>query len=347
MTVTAQPPLQDGVIEEARERQRRRRLRALAAVALATGVAALAWELGGGSSKAAPQSHQASAGRAFDASEVGPRAFNVRLYPSTYVGVAGWCEQLEEHGALVGGSACGAVPTTSVPFTMIYGFGGGDSAETTTVAVTIPEVASVRVNGVRSVTPVAVPGLPYGLRAVRVVTSRAERLPPAMKKAVRREGIVLVAFDAQGRRLPDGPIFASQRQARVLSWRSPRPPARGSCQLKVKGMPSLVARAGGVATDIRPFPGDLVGQAFLPCAETRYTLRGEPVRALAVLNAADPSAPVAELPNFRPVANAPGFFAQGSLTATREGKLWLMVGQGRGRTQDIAVLRHLRASVEP
>ena len=349
MAVTAPhqppPPVQDGVIEEARRRQHRRRLRGLAAVALAVAVAAFAWMLGGASSKASPRSHRAGGALAIDASVVRQPGFNVRLYPSTRVGEAGWCEQLEEHGALVGGGPCGAVPTTAVPFTMIYGFSDGNSTYSTTIAVTIPEVASIIVNGVRRVTPVLVPGLPYGLRAARIVTAKSEPLTPAMRRAVRREGTVLVAFNAQGRRLPKGPIFASHRQARVLSWRYPHPPARGTCRLAVKGMPELIARGGRVAADIRPFPGHLVGQAFLPCAETVYGLHGVPVRALIMLNAADPSAAAGELPNFNPAPHAPGFLAQGSLTAARDGSFWLMVGHGASRAQDIEVLRHLTASV--
>lgn len=168
-----------------------------------------------------------------------------------------------------------------------------------------------------------------------------------MKQAVHREGTVLVAFNAQRQRIPKGRIYASHRQARVRSWRYPSRPASGSCQLAVKGMPDLLARAGKVATDIRPFPGTLIGQAFLPCVETDYSLHGEPIRALVMLNAGDPSAPAAELPNFTRVPQAPGFYAQGSLTATRDGSFWLMVGQGSSRAQDIEVLRHLTATVRP
>jgi hypothetical protein len=350
MSVTARaqpaPQIEDGVIEEARRRQRRRRVRGAVAVTLAALLIALVWVLGGGSSsKATPQAHDGSGAHAVDASDIGRPTFNVRLFPMTSVGEAGWCEQAEEHGALAGGSACGAVPTASVPFTMVYGFGEGGSGRSTTFAVSIPEVASILVNGTRRVTPVAVPGLPYGLRAARIVTSKREPLTPATKLAARREGVVLVAFDAQGRRIPKGPVFASQRQAQVRSWRYPQTPARGSCQLAVKSMPGLVAHAGKVATDVRPFPGSIVGQAFLPCVETQYSLRGEPVRALVMLNAANPSGPAGELPSFKPVPHAPGFLEQGSLTAVRDGKLWLLVEQGSSRAQDIDVLRHLKATV--
>jgi hypothetical protein len=348
MAVTAppQPPsqIEDSVIEEAHRRKHRRRMRQAAALMIVAGVAVAAWMLAGGSSSTGSPTQQANGGRAVDASDLQPSDFNVRLYPATTVGEAGWCEVREEDGK-VGGSACGGAPTAAMPFLMVMGSGEEKSPITTTVAVTIPAVASIEVNGRQRALPIAVPGLPYGLRAARIVTSRKEALAPSMKQAVRREGPVLVAFDAQGQRIPDGRRYATYRQARVLSWRYPSRPAKGSCQLTVKGMPGLLARAGAVAFDIRPFPGTLVGQAFLPCVETKYSLSGEPIRALVMLNAGNPSAPAAELPNFKPVAHAPGFYAQGSLTATRYGHAWLMVGQGASRAQDIEVLRHLIATV--
>jgi hypothetical protein len=221
-------------------------------------------------------------------------------------------------------------------------------------------VASILVNDTRRVTPVAVPGLPYGLRVARIETSTSEPLPKAVKEAVRREGILLVAFNAQGRRL-SAQRHASPLQEKVIAWGRPsRPvsfsrgrspivaasPPSGSCRLTVDGLPGLIARAGMVASDIRPFPGKLVGQAFLPCIETEYDLRSEPVRALVMLNAADPSGRAAAMPAFNPVPGAAGFYAEGgTLTATRAGNAWLVVGQGRGLRQRIEVLRHLRASV--
>lgn len=257
MAVTAppQPPsqIEDGVIEEAHRRKHRRRVRQAAALMIVAGVAVAAWMLAGGSSSTGSPTQQANGGRAVDASDVQPSDFNVRLYPATTVGEAGWCEVREEDGK-VGGSACGGAPTAAIPFLMVMGSGEEKSPITTTVAVTIPAVASIEVNGRQRALPIAVPGLPYGLRAARIVTSRKEALAPSMKQAVRREGPVLVAFDAQGQRIPDGRRYATYSQARVLSWRYPSRPAKGSCQLTVKGMPGLLARAGAVAFDIRPFP---------------------------------------------------------------------------------------------
>lgn len=344
VTAPAPPHPTDGVIEEARRRQRRRRLRGVVALALAALLAGLGLALDGGSPDPSSRPRPASGAGTVNASDIHPSGFNVRLFPTTDVGEAGWCEVVEEHG-ITGGSACGDAPTAANPFLMVYGWGTVGSKTTTTVAVAIPEVSSIEVNGRQRVVPMALPGLPYGLRAARIVTSSSEPLAPAMRQAVRREGTLLVAFNADGRQIPDRRPFVTYRQARVRSWHGPSAPAGGSCRIAVRDMPALRAQAGKVANAIRPFPGSLIGQAFLPCVETRYTLGGGPLRVLVMLDAADPSAPVGALPNFKAVPRAAGFFSQGSLTATRDGGVWIVAGQGTGLSQRIEVLRHVSAVV--
>ncbi|HEV3033429.1 MAG TPA: hypothetical protein VGX72_01445 [Solirubrobacteraceae bacterium] len=357
MVVTAPAPPQpdDGVIEEARRRQHRRWVYGASAFLVLALIAALVLLVSSGSSHATG-TRQPGGARAFLARDVHSGNFNVRLYPATITGVAAYCEAVEENGR-TGGSACGDVPTAPGPFVGSYGFGHG--GRSITVVVTLPEVASILVNGVRRVSPVAVPGLPYELRAARIETSKTESLPPAMKETVRREGVVLVAFDAQGHKLPEA-RNTYRRQARVLTWGVPSPftrfsrgrsrvlphPPSGPCQLAVNGLPGLIARAGQVAIDIHPFPGKLIGEAFLPCVETEYRLGKEPIRALVMLNATDPSERAGEMPGFHPLPAARGFFTEGgTLTAKRSGNAWLVVGQGSSLQQRIEVLRHLTATV--
>jgi hypothetical protein len=358
---TPSPPstqVDAGVIEEARRRQHRRRLHGVLAAIFAAAVVAVAWLVGGASSSATSKRHSPGDPPAIQRSAARDASFNVRLYPAISMGRAGYCEAPEENG-ITGGNACGPVPTASEPFTMVYG--SGEHGHLTTFAVTIPEVASILVNGTRTVIPVAVPGLPYGLRVARIETSANEPLPIAIREAVRREGLLLVAFDAQGHRLNAG-RHASPRQENVIAWGRPRVPVNfsrgrspilapnppnGACRLTVEGLPGLIARAGMVATAIRPFPGKLIGQAFLPCIETEYQFGSEPVQAFVMLNAADPSGRAAEMPAFDPVPGIPGFFAEGgTLTATRAGNAWLVVDEGNSLRQRIEVLRHLSASVK-
>jgi hypothetical protein len=101
---------------------------------------------------------------------------------------------------------------------------------------------------------------------------------------------------------------------------------------------------------VRPYPakpigGQIVGHAFLPCVSVEYHLQGMPLQVLIMLDAADPGAPVASLPDFKPVRGAPGFLDEGGLTARREGRAWLIVGQGSGVAQRVDLLRHLTALV--
>lgn len=101
---------------------------------------------------------------------------------------------------------------------------------------------------------------------------------------------------------------------------------------------------------MRPYPakpigGQIVGHAFLPCVSVEYHLQGMPLQVLIMLDAADPGAPVASLPDFKPVRGAPGFLDEGGLTARREGRAWLIVGQGSGVAQRVDLLRHLTALV--
>jgi hypothetical protein len=357
VTAPAPPQPNDGVIEEARRRQHRRRLYGLLAVMTTAIVVALVFLFSSGSSNATGRRDQPGGGRAIQTSDVQKSSFNVRLYPATIVGMASYCLAVEENGR-TGGSDCGGVPTVPGPFAGEYGFGAG--TRSISIVVTVPEVASILVNRVRRVSPVAVPGLPYGLRAARIETSETESLPPAMKEAVRRGGAVLVAYDAQGHRLPEAPSV-NDRQARVLVWGHrratlrfdrgmpplPHPPS-SPCRLSVNGLPGLNAIGGQVAQDIRPFPGKLIGEAFLPCVETEYQLGNEPLRALVMLNAADPSGRAGEMPGFHPLPGAPGFFTEGgTLTAKRSGNAWLVVGQGSSLRQRIEVLRRLTATVHP
>jgi len=314
-----------GVIEDARGRQRLRRRRAVTALLVGGLIAGLVWASRGAATRAHPGPGGAGAvvGR-----DTRAPAFNVRLVPMLdFVGVAGWCEVIEEHG-VTGGGACGGVPTASQPFLQIYGSGESHSGEETQVAVTDPQITTILIDGRRRVATRSLPGLPYGLRGVRVVTAL---------------GATLTALDAQG----VVPQHWSQtpRQATPRHWLYPHRPASGACQLEATGLPGLAVRGGAVARTIRPFPGQLLGHAFLPCAATEYSLRHEPLKAMVVLDAAQPGSRAADLPSFHAVRGAPEMFAGGSLTAMRSGNAWLVAEQGRGPSERMLLLRHLSAVV--
>jgi hypothetical protein len=331
---------EQGVIEEARRRQRRRRLGCVLAGSLAAIlIAVFAWALGGGSSSASPGDlgRADSARGLVNASEVSVAAFGVRLVPTLAVAQAGWCVVVEEHG-VTGGDACGGAVLASSPFLQVYGWGRINSGYESSVAVTTPIVATVLVDGRIRVRPSALPGLPYGLRAVSIVG----RVSRGGGRSSRHTTIV--ALDAQGQRIPER-WMTTGRQGEVRSWHAPARPPRGVCRLGALGVPGLAIRGGQVASTIRAAPGTLVGDAFVSCIDTEYRLQGVPIDAEILLNAAHPGAPVAALPYWKPVPGAQGFFREGGLTARRAGDAWLLVRQGSGLAQRMRLLRHLSATV--
>src|SRR5665811_912669 len=334
---------QQGVIEDARRRQRLRRSRAAAAALLGAGlIAGVVWASSGdATSSKAPSAGRGSAGAALNAGTHRP-GFNVRLVPMlNVVGMVGWCEVIEEHG-VTGGSACGGIATASQPFLQILGSSEGGCPRPpwrspgcrrptteTQIAVTDPQITAILVDGHAVVQTTPLPGLPYGLRGARVVS---------------RVGAKLQALNALGLMVPQTwsqPI----RQTTVERWRYPARPPRAVCNLQARGLPGLSVVGGQVATTVRPFAGQLVGRAFFPCAGTEYVAQGTPLKAMVVLDAAQPGARPADLPSFHRVGGEPGIFAGGSLTAVRSGNAWIVAEQGRDVSQRILALRHLSASV--
>ena len=319
-------PLGQGVIDDANRHRRARRRRSAVTLLLALVVAGgIAWALAGGSSGAQTPAATAAAGARASADAV-PR-FGVRLAPTLEVGHAGWCVVVVENG-VTGGSACGGVLAGASPFLQIYGWGPAHSHRTTQVAVTAPQVLAVQA-GSRRVPTISLPGLPFGLRAVRVVTAPTTQLR---------------ALDALGRPLPDmWPPLA--HQATVRRWRAPSRAPRGVCSVRVSGLAGFTASNGAVATSVRPFPGRLVGSAFLPCALTTLTRSGVPINVTALIDAASPGSPPAALPDFHAVRSRPGVFSQGGLVATRDGAAWLVVSQGSGVAQRLELLAHASALI--
>jgi hypothetical protein len=242
-------------------------------------------------------------------------------------------------------------PVTSTPLAMQM---SGESASTgrySIVVVTTPQVAAILVNDRRRVPTVALPGLPYGLRAARIQlrvprTLRPIRVTstPALRHVVPRPPEpTIMALDRQGRPIPN----------RVVRERIERPDisGRGPCSLRAGGLPGLAPQWSHVASAIRPFPGKLVGRAFFSCIDTEYYLKHWPLDAAILLDAAHPGAVPAAIPGLTPVPGAPGFFNgpgdfKGELTATRNDSTWLVVAGGRNLAQRIEVLRHLTPTVK-
>jgi hypothetical protein len=215
------------------------------------------------------------------------------------------------------------------------------------VVLTTPQVAAILVNGRQRIATVALPGLPYGLRAARVVS----HVSPVRHKDSRARGRVfarpfepeVVALDAHGRPIPS----ANARGP----FEAPNTSGRGPCALRASGLPGLAPQWSRVAGAIRPFSGQLVGRAFFSCIDTEFFLQRWPLDAAILLDAAHPGVPPAAIPGLSPVSGQRGYFNgpgdfKGELTATRLRNAWLVVAGGSGLAQRIQVLRHLTPTVK-
>ncbi len=296
------------------------------------------------------------------AGAVTPLAFNVRLSPTFEVGQAGWNVVVEENGTFGGSTGIGVIHP-STPFVSVSGNSRGGSHEATTVAVTLPEVAVVLVEGNMRVPTEALPGLPFGLRTARVVTPYEE--PPYVKEPQGFPGSLashpplikpMVALGGNGEPIPQATSRETQEtpfQGTVHKWSYPSGPPQGSCELHAGGEAGVTAESGAVLSDIRPYPGHIFADAFLPCSSTLYSLDGHQLRAYVLLDAANPGRLPAVIPGLAPVPGAPGIYSGNSgfyggptaLTARRSGDAWLAV-DGAGSPERMQLLEDLSATTE-
>ena len=326
--------LQLGVLDDARRRQRTRRRRGAWILALAAAVLGLAaWSLAVLSSQPAGAGPAVRGGaQPAAASSAAVERLGLRFWPSTTVGRAGWCYAIE--GVPPGGAwGCSIAPAAGEPFVTIFGWGRSRAA-TTLVAVTSPRVRAVSFGGGRRVATVALPGLPFGLRAASTVSAGPIRP---------------LAFDSAGRQLAPTPMAPTPAEP-ARSWSYPARAPAGYCDLRAGGLPAAAALRGSVMTSLQP-PARPLSESLLACAATEYALGGTVMKAV-VLIGADGLARATRLPDFRPVPGAPGVLAatgrtraHGALVGKRAGRGWIVVSGGRDESGQLALLRHLSATI--
>jgi hypothetical protein len=337
---------EQGVIEEARRRRRARRARlGVAAVLALGGIAALAWAVSGqGAAVGRGAVAHASARTGASRRSAAP-GFGIRLSPALDGGQYGWCVGLEEPGfSGIAGGGCSATPTQSLPLSMVLTSADARTRRESIVVLTTPQVAAVRLSAHRVVATTALPGLPYGLRAARIVvpfTGRRSAGGRIVFPAPAEPS--LTPLNSAGRPIASAPVRPSAQ--------TPALAARGPCTLKAAGVPGLAAKWSHVASEIVPYRGALVGRAFFSCIDTEYYLHDWPLDAAILLDAAHPGSAPAAIPGLSPVpgragyVNGPGDF-KGELTAIRRDDAWLVVAGGSGLSQRIDVLSHLAAIVK-
>lgn len=294
--------------------------------------------------------------RADEAPATNPPAFSIHLTPTFEVGQAGWNVVSEENGRFGGSTGIGVIHP-STPFVSVSGSNQVGSHEWTTLAVTLPEVSTVLVEGDIRVPTEALPGLPYGLRAARVTTPYEE--PQGFPGSLQSQSFgvkSIVALGGNGEVLPASTSRETREtplQGRVHKWRSPGAPAQGSCELHTGATTGLIAQSGATLGDIRPYPGQIFAEAFLPCDATLYSLEGHELRAYVLLDAAHPGSAPAVIPGTSPVPGIPGVYSGNSgfyggptdITAERSGAAWIVV-QGAGGSERMQLLEDISATIE-
>ncbi len=284
-----------------------------------------------------------------------PLAFDMRLSPTFEVGQAGWNVVVQEDGKFGGSTGIGVIHP-STPLVSVSATSKGGSHESTTTVVTLPEVAAVQVEGGTRVPTEALPGLPFGLRAARVVSpfEEPEALPGSHAGHVRLIE-PMVALAANGEPIPQSTSRETREtpfQGTVHKWSAPGREPQGSCELHAGGA-GVSAESGVVLGDVRPYPGHIFGDAFLPCNATVYSLGGQRLRAYVLLDAANPGSLPAGIPGLSPVPGVPGVYSgesgfyggPGELTARRSGGAWVAV-EGAEAPERIQLLEDLSATVE-
>lgn len=264
------------------------------------------------------------------------RKEQVFLAPAVSAGLAGWC--MERVSGRQEGGHC-PYARSRPPILGQTWNAGSPPPRTIGLAVTTNEVAAVSIAGGRAIKTSSDPELALGLRTV-VVESHGEDVPPPRFEPISATGrpiteTVRGAFPLVVE-VPTTDVPAQQR------------PTEGSCRIITGHLQGLTNDGGAVVSHIRAIPG-LIGDAFLSCADTRYTLNGYQLYVSVLLDAARPGESPRSLPDMRPVSGDAGDFhargSEGELVGHRVPGGWLVVSGGDGEEQRIALLKHVNTTV--
>jgi len=269
----------------------------------------------------------------------------VLLLPPLEAGGLGWClrtiRQAEEEGcpaARAGAPIIAETLETSSP-----------PPEAQGVDLTTSRVAYVSIDGTLLPTRTEA-GLPENLRVVAWAipgeTQNSAGFPPRP-----------VPFDAQKNAMRQTTHGTSVRlggngllqevQTRTLSKAGSRSP--GPCVLTASGLSKLVVASRSVIIGaIHAYRG-LIGEPFLACATTSFTLNGWPIAATVLISAVHPERPPPKLPDSESIPAEQGIVQglgqAGEDVARRLPTGWLVVSKGENAAQRMTLLRHLRATV--
>lgn len=285
----------------------------------------------------------------YDGGEQASIEQGVFLSPAVEAGWAGWCVSVE--GTELSGS-CADVRSRGPILAERWGrgVGGGGALD---VGVTSSEVAAVSLsNGAVMPTHVE-PGLPGGLRVV--VAKIADDSPATLDGVISHGFTPLNSKREQIRRANDQDRLLGY-EVRSEGWNSPATSPHGICAISRTGIGEIRAIRGGVVSEERSYRG-LVGDAFVTCADTEYSLNDGKVALLAgmLVNASHPGTTPGALPQMKVLSGHDGIYEapteKGEIVARLTAGAWLFVASGPftkasvDMAQRLTLLEHLRATV--
>jgi hypothetical protein len=288
-----------------------------------------------------------------------PMPVRVALTPMLDGGSAGWCVGTTRTSTAKkrsGAGGCGGVKTSTgaIFYETCSETETGTGNETAYVVIlTRGEVSSVAVAGGAPIPTESNPTLPGGLRAAAIelpgyrIIAKPFAASDPWSPCPR-----VTALDAN-----DEPIAQHGRSGVPLTvelprryWYRPARPPSGVCRLTATRLPpETVAIEGTVALRVRPLP-ELLGRAFVSCADTTYFYQNNhDLPAAVLLDAAHPGAVPPDLLGMKPLAGHPSVFeAPPDLFGRRIRGAWLVVKEedNIGPSVPVELLDQLRATVD-
>ena len=313
--------IENGVIEEARDRQRRRRVLRVALGGIGALVSIGLLLIGGGRGSTSGVPGLGRSGRPQKLALVHGRVYSggqpalMGVTWSLQAGNVGVCVRVIDHG-----DCNGSPPTADYP---IYGGEGGYSPEEKVGpqgeidAIFVgPGVAALRVAHLGTFKATSAPGLPPGAREIvfyRPPGSRGSVLPPGMsanllqgfEHAKAGPALSETLIDARGHAIHLGrpPGFPLSNKY----WRgSQSPPADGRCAMR-SSLSGTRTEWGQVATAIAP-DRSITTAAWLTCLHVWLTRGGASYETALLLNARHPGVRPALLWGAKPLTGHPGIY---------------------------------------
>jgi hypothetical protein len=271
----------------------------------------------------------------------------VLLLPIITGGQGGWCITIKPE-------ACPEIRTTNGQVITENWSGGGPPPVSYGFALTTDRVTAVLVAGGPAIATRSESVLPDHLRSVVVELRDAPlRYVPEFKLEMPVRPLRSLYFTPLGSK--NAPIrpnairrFPQEFTAPGIGWNAKVTAPLGICGLHVEQVDGLKFEAGFVVTKIKSHTG-LLGRPFLSCASESYSFAGWPLVASVLVDAADPGSSPSALPGMESLTGHPGVFqtvvAGGDAVARRIPGAWIVVAKGKGLSQRLTLLEHLRAAV--